>query len=103
MTPDRFTTTPVGRSSSGPARSPEGGGPSERKGSGAGLALLALPILCCGGPAIVAALGAASVATLGVVGGVVGGFLVAFAVVLWVRHHRRRVACCPPMRQAAQP
>lgn len=94
----RSTTTLGGRSSSGPARPPEE--IPERKGLGPGLALLALPVLCCGGPAIVAALGAASAATLGVVGSVLGGVLVAVAIALWARHHHR-AAFCPPAREVS--
>ena len=101
---DPRTTTPLGRPASGPSAGAAGGGrPAGRKGPGAGLALLALPILCCGGPAIVGALGAASAATLGMVGGVVGGVLVAVAVVLSVRLRHRQAACCPPPRGAVQP
>jgi hypothetical protein len=72
--------------------------PDQEKGPGAALLLLALPVLCCGGPAIVAALAAASAATLGVVGGVVGAVLLAVALGLWVRHRRRGVCCAPADR-----
>ena len=68
--------------------------PEERKGPGASLLLLALPVLCCGGPFIFGALAAASAATLGVVGGVIGAFLVAIAAGLWVRRRHRVAACC---------
>lgn len=94
---------PRGPASGFPARPLAGAPPAERRGPGATLALLALPILCCGGPAIIGALGAASAATLGVVGAVIGGILMAVAIVLWVRHRHRRAACCPPTRGAVQP
>jgi hypothetical protein len=69
----------------------------ERKSLGPSLALLILPILCCGGPAIVAALAAASAVTLGVVGGLLGGALLTVAGALWRRHRHRSVACCDPV------
>jgi len=75
---------------------------AEKKGPGAVLLLLVLPVLCCGGPAIVAALAAASVATLGLVGGIVGAVLLAVAIGLFVRH-RRRGACCIPAQEAWHP
>jgi hypothetical protein len=76
--------------------------PAEKRGPGAALLLLALPVLCCGGPAIFAALAAASAATLGVVGGVFGAVLLPIALGLWVRH-RRRAACCAPAQKAWRP
>ncbi len=78
--------------SAGPAR--------ERSGLGPIVVLLALPVLCCGGPAIVAALAAASAATLGVVGGAIGAVLLAVALGLVVRHRRRASACCTPATKA---
>jgi len=77
--------------------------PEERKGPGGALWLLVLPVLCCGGPAIVAALAAASAATLGVVGGVIGALLLAVALGLVVRHRRRTSACCSPAPKAWRP
>jgi len=76
--------------------------PAEKKGPGPALLLLVLPVLCCGGPAIVATLAAASAATLGVVGGIVGAVLLAVAIGLFVRH-RRRGACCAPAQKAWRP
>jgi hypothetical protein len=72
----------------------------ERKGPGFALILLIVPVLCCGGPAIFAALAAASAATLGVVGGVIGAALLAFALGLVVRHRRHSSMCCTPVRGA---
>ena len=87
------------RAGAGPgARAPE-----ERKG-GAALFLLAIPmVLCCGGPLIFAALAAASAATLGVVGGVIGAVLLAVGLGLFVRHCRRAAACCAPGEKAWRP
>lgn len=76
--------------------------PAEKKGPGAALLLLVLPVLCCGGPAIFAGLAAASAATLGVVGGIIGAVLLAVALGLFVRH-RRRAACCAPAQKAWRP
>ncbi len=83
-----------GRASSRPPL-PTDRAPVEKKGPGAAILLLVVPVLCCGGPLIVAALAAASAATIGVVGGVVGAFLVAVGLGLFVRN-RRRAACCAP-------
>jgi len=77
--------------------------PEERKGPGAALWLLVLPVLCCGGPAIVATLAAAGAATLGVAGGVIGALLLAVALGLVVRHRRRTSACCSPAPKAWRP
>lgn len=77
-------------------------GPAEKKGPGAALLVLVLPVLCCGGPAIVAALAAASAATLGLVGGIIGAVLLAVAIGLFMRH-RRRAACCAPAQEAWHP
>ena len=87
------------RTGAGPgARAPEG-----RKGPGAALLLLVLPVLCCGGPLIFAALAAAGAATLGVVGGVIGAVLLAVAVGLFMRHRHRAAACCAPTAKAWRP
>lgn len=83
---------PVPRIGAGPdsgSRQPE-----ERKGPRAGLLLLVLPVLCCGGPAIVAGLAAASAVTLGVLGGVLGAVLTAAALGWWMHRRRRASACC---------
>ncbi|MDA8360175.1 MAG: hypothetical protein M0Z95_28625 [Actinomycetota bacterium] len=66
---------------------------AEKRGPGATLLLLVLPVLCCGGPAIFAALAAASAATLGLVGGIIGTILLAVAIGLFVRRRRRAVCC----------
>ena len=66
--------------------------PAEKHGPGAALLLLLLPVACCGGPAIFAALAATSAATLGVAGGIIGAVLLAVAIGLFVRH--RRSASC---------
>lgn len=59
--------------------------------------LVVLPLLCCGGPLIFVALASVGAATLGTVGGVIGGLLVVVAVALWVRRRRRSgSACCAP-------
>ncbi len=75
--------------------------PAEEKGPGAALVLLVLPVLCCGGPLIFGALAAASAATLGVVGGILGAVLLAVAIGLIMRH--RRAACCTPTEKAWRP
>jgi hypothetical protein len=64
--------------------------------------LFALPLLCCGGPALFAALAAASAATLGAAGGIVGVVLLAVATGLVVRH-RSRGRCCAPTQGASLP
>jgi membrane associated rhomboid family serine protease len=72
----------------------------ERRGPGAALLLLLAPLLCCGGPLIIVGLASASAATLGAVGGVLGGVLMAaLAITLWARRRRRVDApCCPRER-----
>jgi hypothetical protein len=76
--------------------------PEERNGPRAGLLLLALPVLCCGGPAIVAGLAAASAVTLGVVGGVLGTVLAAVALGWWM-HRRRASSCCGTASEGWRP
>lgn len=70
--------------------------PGERKGPGVALLLLLLPVLCCGGPAIFAALAAASAATLGAVGAVVGAGFLALGLGVVLRHRRHALSCCTP-------
>ena len=68
-----------------------------RNGGGWTVALFALPVLCCAGPAVLAALGAGSVGAL-VVGGVTGSLVLAvvgltvlcFAVAGFARRRTRR-------------
>lgn len=79
--------------------SPRTHSPVEEKGPGAALLLLALPVLCCGGPAVVAALATAGVATRGVVGGMIGAVLLAVAFGLFLRRRRHR-ACCATAQKA---
>ena len=89
------TDPPTRPSDAGPTSSP--GPPAERRGPGAAIFLVLLPLLCCGGPVIFVALASVGAATLGTVGGVIGAVLVAVAAVLWVRRRRRGdAACCPP-------
>jgi Flp pilus assembly protein TadB len=71
----------------------------ERGGLGAGLVVLALPVLCCAGPVLVAALAAASAAVLGLVAGLVGVALAALAAALVLRR-RRREGCTRPLHRA---
>ena len=67
-----------------------------RNGGGSTVALFALPVLCCAGPAVLAALGAGSVGAL--VGGVTGSLVLAvvgltvlcFAVAGFARRRTRR-------------
>ncbi len=63
--------------------------PAERKGPGAIVWLLALPVLCCAGPAILAVVAAAGAATLGLAGGVLGALLAVVALGWWLRRRRR--------------
>lgn len=55
---------------------------------------LLAPLVCCLAPLVVGALAIASAATLGAIGGVIGGLAMGFAV-FWILRHRRcrRVAC----------
>jgi len=76
--------------------------PDARRGPGAVLLVLILPILCCGEPAIAGAVAAASAATLGMVGGVIGAVAALSALGLWVRHRRRDTACCAPAAPAVR-
>lgn len=72
---------------------PSPAGHATREGRGPSVWFLAVPVLCCSGPAIFAALAAASAVTLGVVGGVTGAALLVAALGLFLQH-RRRAACC---------
>jgi hypothetical protein len=89
---------PAGSTTGTGAGSPVGA--PEKRRPGAGLLLLLAPLLCCGGPLIIALLATASAATLGTVGAVLGGVvLAAVALTIWARHRRGvSAACCPPKR-----
>lgn len=54
------------------------------------------PLLCCGGPFLVAGLAAVSATTLGTVGGLIALLLLAAGAGIWIRNRRRNTACCPP-------
>jgi hypothetical protein len=72
--------------------------PDERRGRWVPLLFLLAPLVCCVGPFLFAALATAGAATLGTVGGVIGGLVIAAAAVVWIRHRRRAGAtCCPPV------
>lgn len=62
-------------------------------GNGAWAGLALLPILCCAGPFIVAALAAASAVTEGLVAGLVAAALGGFLIVLVRRRSRTTDAC----------
>ena len=62
---------PAGSTTGTGAGSPVGA--PEKRRPGAGLLFLLAPLLCCGGPLIIALLATASAATLGTVGAVLGG------------------------------
>ncbi len=71
---------------------------SESRGSWGAYLLLAVPLICCGGPLVIALAAAAGTAFLGALGGAVTLIVGAGAFVLW---RRRRTAlgvaqCCPP-------
>lgn len=64
------------------------------RGPKAGYLLLLVPLLCCGGPFLVATIAAASAVALGVGGAIAGVILFGGATVLLVRRkHRCRDAC----------
>ncbi|MGC8514490.1 MAG: hypothetical protein ACP5P1_15895 [Acidimicrobiales bacterium] len=100
---ERPLETQTGRVSARPNEGRETvGGPregrldEERRAPRARLLLLLAPLVCCGGPLILAGLATASAATLGAVGAVVGLGLVGVGAALWVRRRRRmESACCP--------
>ncbi len=70
--------------------------------SGWGWLLVLVPMaICCGGPLLVGALAAASAATLGTVGGILGALLALAAGFWWHRRRRRGAACCEPGAQVA--
>jgi protein-S-isoprenylcysteine O-methyltransferase Ste14 len=73
-----------------PVRAGEKGGP------GAAILLVLAPLLCCGGPLILAGLATASAATLGAIGGVIGALLITVGAWVWVRHRRRNGTACRP-------
>lgn len=76
----------------------------QRRGPGAAILLVFVPLLCCGGPLVLGVLATASAAILGTIGGIVGTLMAAVAVAVWVRHRRRRgTVCCPPLAGGRQP
>lgn len=84
------------RSEPGPAQAVE-----EKRGPGAAILLVLVPLLCCGGPLLLGALATAGTATLGTVGGVAAGLIALATVGLWLRRRRRAgAACCPPASRA---
>ncbi|MGC8512696.1 MAG: hypothetical protein ACP5P1_06630 [Acidimicrobiales bacterium] len=81
-------TYPQDRAAGNPLLPTPGVTPKKR-GPGAAILLVLAPLLCCGGPLILAGLATASAATLGTVGAVIGVVLVAAAVLVWVRRRRQ--------------
>lgn len=71
--------------------------PPEQRGLGAPFFLLAIPVLCCAGPAVVATASVVGAATLGMVGGTLGVALTAVAMVVFLR--RRHARCCTPAQR----
>jgi hypothetical protein len=71
-----------------------GAGDGERPGLG-GLWLLLVPLACCGGPLLIAALAAAGALAWGALG-LGAGLLVAVAVLVIRRRRRSSRACCEP-------
>ena len=71
---------------------------SESRGSWGAYLVLALPLVCCGAPLVIALAAAAGTAFLGVVGGAVTLILGAGAFLLWRRRRTARevARCCPP-------
>ncbi len=70
--------------------------PPGGRGAWAGLLFL-LPVLCCGGPFIIAALATAGALAKGVVIGVLVGVIGAVALVVFRRRSRSQGACCEPV------
>lgn len=90
-------TDPRAASRQGLPGSMPGSPPPERRGPRATLLWVLAPLLCCGGPLLLAVLATASAATRGAVGGAIGALLLAVALAVWVRRRRRVDAgCCPP-------
>jgi len=82
------------RSGGRPAASRTGAGDRERSGLG-GLWLLLVPLACCGGPLLIAALAAAGALAWGALG--LGTGVLAAVTVLFIRRSRRGSrACCKP-------
>src|SRR6266571_456470 len=75
------------------AASRTGAGDRERSGRG-GLWLLLVPLACCGGPLLIAALAAAGALAWGALG-LGAGVLVAVAALV-IHRRRRGRACCEP-------
>ncbi|HCU91251.1 MAG TPA: hypothetical protein DHU96_00195 [Actinobacteria bacterium] len=71
-----------------------GAGAGQRPGVG-GLWLLLVPVACCGGPLLIAALAAAGALAWGALG-LGAGVLVAVAVLVIRRRRRSSRACCEP-------
>ena len=77
-----------------PGASRPGAGAGQRPGLG-GLWLLLVPLACCGGPLLIAALAAAGALAWGALG--TGSGVLAAAMVLVIRRRRRGSrACCKP-------
>lgn len=66
--------------------------PQEPKGSNWSYLMLLLPVLCCGGPFIVLALGSIGTAALGIAGGIV--VALAAAIGIFVVRRRKSARCC---------
>jgi hypothetical protein len=94
------SSAPSGRGAAG-RPSPAAHEAEEKKSGWLFLALLPMA-LCCGGPVLLGALAAASAATLGTIGGVLGGVLILGLLAWWL--HRRHLAspCCSPAVERGQ-
>jgi hypothetical protein len=66
----------------------------QKEGFGFAWLFLLAPLACCLGPLIVGSLAVASAATLGAVGGVIGGLGIGVAVLLILRHRRCSTGAC---------
>ncbi len=71
---------------------------SESRGSCGAYLLLAVPLICCGGPLVIALVAAAGTAFIGALGGAVTLIVGAGAFLLWRRRRTARevAQCCPP-------
>jgi hypothetical protein len=77
--------------------------PAKRRGLGTIAMLVLAPLLCCAGPLILGALAATGAATLGTLGGVIGGIALALGVGVWITRRRRgAAACCAPGPRAGR-